>query len=98
MCEEKNGNDISSLAPAFQRMAEQAKALKGQAESAAIAWWAKGQADAYEMCAERIREMIKPTVQAGPVHKTNAMLDAYKACLMMLEGLGEQESAEPNDD
>lgn len=84
----REAGDVSALAPAFQRMAAQAKALQERAESPAVAWWAKGQQDAYELCAERIREVIKPTVRVGPVHQTNAMLDAFKACLAMLEGLG----------
>jgi hypothetical protein len=83
----REARDVSALAQAFQKMAEQAKTLADSGESNAIRCIAAGEALAYTMAAKRIREVISPTV-ARPIEiNTEALTLIFDTHIKMLEGL-----------
>jgi hypothetical protein len=79
--------DVSALAQAFQKMAEQAERLAESGESNAIRCIAAGEAMAYKMTAKRIREVIDPSVRRPIQIDTDALMVIYDSHIQMLEGL-----------
>lgn len=87
-------SDVQALGRAFQEAAEMFKRASDNSESPAIQIYLRGMADAYELSAFRIREVLKPTVRTSPLSKNNAMLAAFRANLEMLESLGKSDDGE----
>ena len=83
----REARDVSALAQAFQKMAEQAKILAESGESNAIRCIAAGEALAYDLAATRIREVINPTISRPVEITTNALTLIFDAHITMLEGL-----------